>query len=55
MGYNASYDQTDFQNIVVDGIGTAGAGIVVWIPTLVLGAMLLVLIGIYGKVTKAVK
>ena len=55
MAYNASYDQADFQNIIVDGIGTAGASVVTWIGLFVTLGILLVLIGIYKKITKAVK
>lgn len=55
MAYSASYDQSDFQNIIVDGLGTAGASVVLWVGTLVMAGILLVLIGIYKKITKAVK
>jgi hypothetical protein len=36
IGYGATYDKGDFQDIVVDGLGTAGAETVYWLDILVL-------------------
>ena len=53
MAYNYTYDQTDLQNIVVDGIGTAGASFVQWTNLFILGMVMLLLLGIFVKIRKA--
>jgi hypothetical protein len=49
MAYNASYDKGDFQNIVVDGLGTAGAAFVSWVDLIVLLIILGFIVGIFLK------
>jgi hypothetical protein len=46
---NNVYAKTDFQNIVVDGLGTAGAGFVSWVDLIVLLIVLGFLVGIFLK------
>lgn len=36
MAYSYTYTKDDFKNIVVDGMGTAGASVVDWIDLLIL-------------------
>ena len=55
MAYNYTYNQNDLQNIVVDGIGTAGASFVQCTNLFILGMVMLILLGIYVKIRKAVK
>jgi len=47
MAYNASYDKGDFQNIVVDGLGTVGAAVVEWLDLIVLLVVLGFIVGIF--------
>jgi hypothetical protein len=47
MAYNASYDKNDFQNIVVDGLGTVGAAVVEWLDLIVLLVVLGFIVGIF--------
>jgi len=49
MAYVASYSKSDFQAIVVDGLGTAGASFVSWIDLIVLLVVLGFIIGIFMK------
>ena len=44
-----AYVKNDFQNIVVDGLGYAGAGFVSWIDLIVLLIVLGFIIGIFMK------
>jgi len=46
---NTAYLKGDFQNIVVDGLGTAGAGFISWIDLIVLLVVLGFIIGIFIK------
>ena len=55
MAYNASYDQDDFQNIVVDGLGTAGAATVGWISLIILLVILGFVIGTFKKLGAQVR
>ena len=43
------YLKTDFQNIVVDGLGTTGAAVVEWLDLIVLLIVLGFIIGIFVK------
>jgi len=43
------YLKTDFQNIVVDGLGTVGASVVEWLDLIVLLIVLGFIIGIFVK------
>ena len=52
IGYSASYDKGDFQNIVVDGLGTAGAETVDWLDIVVLLVILGFLVGIAVNMKK---
>ena len=49
MAYTAAYDKTDFQAIVVDGLGTAGASFVSWVDLIVLLIILGFIVGIFMK------
>jgi hypothetical protein len=49
MTYNASYSKSDFQNIIVDGLGTAGAAFVSWVDLIVLLVVLGFIVGIFIK------
>ncbi len=49
MTYTANYDKGDLQNIVVDGLGTAGASFVSWIDLIVLLIVLGFIVGIFLK------
>jgi hypothetical protein len=49
MTYTYSYSKSDFQAIVVDGLGTAGASFVSWIDLIVLLVVLGFIIGIFMK------
>jgi len=49
MAYTASYTKDDFQNIVVDGIGVAGAEFVSWIDLVILLIILGFIVGIFLK------
>jgi hypothetical protein len=55
MSYNASYSTNDFQNIVVDGLGTAGASVVSWVSLIVLLAVLGLVVGLFMKLGKVFK
>jgi len=55
MTYNASYDTADFQSIVIDGLGTAGAATVSWVSLLVLLLILGVVVTLLVKVRHAFK
>lgn len=44
-----NYTKPDFQNIVVDGLGTAGAAVVEWLDLIVLLIVLGFIIGIFVK------
>jgi len=49
MAYTAAYNKSDFQNIVVDGLGTAGASFVSWIDLIVLLIVIGFIVGIFIK------
>jgi hypothetical protein len=49
MAYAASYNKSDFQAIVVDGLGTAGAAFVSWVDLIVLLIVLGFIVGIFIK------
>lgn len=49
MAYTADYTKDDFQNIVVDGLGTVGAAVVEWLDLIVLLIVLGFIIGIFVK------
>jgi len=55
MAYNGTYTTGDFQNIVVDGLGTAGASVVSWISLIVLLAILGLVVGMFVKLGKVFK
>ena len=55
MVYNYSYSKSDFQNIVVDGLGTAGASFVSWIDLIVLLIILGFIIGVFVKMANLFK
>ena len=44
-----NYTKSDFQDIVVDGMGTAGASIVEWLDLIVLLIVLGFIVGIFVK------
>ena len=44
-----SYAKTDFQNIIVDGLGTTGAAFVSWVDLIVLLIVLGFIVGIFFK------
>jgi hypothetical protein len=44
-----NYSKGDFKNIVVDGMGTAGAAVVEWLDLIVLLIVLGFIIGIFVK------
>lgn len=44
-----NYSKSDFQNIVVDGLGTVGASVVEWLDLIVLLIVLGFIIGIFVK------
>ena len=46
---NNAYVNSDFQNIVVDGLGTGGASFVSWVDLIVLLVVLGVIVGIFMK------
>lgn len=46
---NAAYLKTDFQNIVVDGLGTGGASFVSWVDLIVLLIVLGFIVGVFVK------
>jgi hypothetical protein len=49
MTYVYTYEKGDFQDIVVDGLGTAGAAFVSWIDLIVLLIVLGFIVGIFLK------
>lgn len=55
MTYNYTYDQADFQNIVVDGLGTAGAAVVGWTELFILLIILGFVIGTFIKLGKVIR
>ena len=55
MAYAPTYTTGDFQNIVVDGLGTAGASIISWISLIVLLAILGLVVGMFMKLGKVFK
>jgi hypothetical protein len=50
-----NYTKADFQNIVVDGLGTAGASVVEWLDLIVLLIVLGFIVGIFMKLTALFK
>jgi hypothetical protein len=54
MTYNASYTQADVKEIVIDGLGTAGASFISWTEIFMLGLVILILLAIYYKAKKAI-
>lgn len=55
MAYSYTYDQSDFQNIVVDGLGTAGAAVVGWMELLILLVILGFVVGTFIKLGKVIR
>jgi hypothetical protein len=55
MAYNASYTKGDFQDIIVDGLGTSGAAVVEWLDLIVLLIVLGFIIGIFVKLAAMFK
>ena len=56
MAYTGNnYTTADFQNIVVDGLGTAGASAVSWVSLIVLLAVLGLVVGLFVKLGKVFK
>ena len=55
MAYSYSYTKDDFKNIIVDGMGTAGAATVQWIDMFILLLVLMFVIGMFMKIRKLVK
>ena len=55
MAYNATYDTDDFSDIVVDGLGTAGATAVDYVSLIILIAILGILAAGFVKLRKAFK
>ena len=49
MAYTYSYTKADFQAIVVDGLGVAGASFVSWVDLIVLLIVLGFIVGIFMK------
>ncbi len=49
MGYNATYDNDDLQEIIVDGMGQAGTSFLVWIEIFVIAAVLLFLLYVIDR------
>jgi hypothetical protein len=49
MAYTPDYYKEDFQAIVVDGLGTAGAAFVSWVDLIVLLIVLGFIVGIFIK------
>ena len=49
MAYDETYTKDDFQDIVVDGLGVAGASFVSWIDLIVLLIVLGFIVGIFIK------
>jgi hypothetical protein len=47
MGYAYDYTKDDFQDIVVDGLGTVGAAVVEWLDLIVLLVVLGFIVGIF--------
>ena len=52
MAYSYTYTQSDFQNIVVDGLGTAGASVVGWLDLIILLFILIFLAGTFVRLGK---
>jgi hypothetical protein len=56
MAYTGNnYTKSDFKNIVVDGMGTAGAAVVEWLDLIVLLIVLGFIIGIFIKMANLFK
>jgi hypothetical protein len=55
MTYNYSYTKDDFKNIVVDGMGTAGASVVDWLDLLILLVILGFILGTFKRLGSIVK
>ena len=55
MAYSYNYDKADFKNIVVDGMGTAGAAVVEWLDLIVLLIVLGFIVGIFIKLANLFK
>ena len=56
MAYTGNgYDKADFQDIVVDGLGTTGASIVEWLDLIVLLVILGFIVGIFMKLAALFK
>jgi hypothetical protein len=52
MAYTYAYSKEDFKNIVVDGMGTAGASVVDWIDLIILLLVLGLILGMFMKFGK---
>jgi hypothetical protein len=56
MAYTGNnYTKEDFQNIVVDGLGTVGASVVEWLDLIVLLIILGFIVGIFMKLAALFK
>jgi hypothetical protein len=56
MAYTGNgYTKDDFQDIVVDGMGTAGAAVVEWLDLIVLLVILGFIVGIFMKLAALFK
>jgi hypothetical protein len=55
MSYNYTYTKDDFKNIVVDGMGTAGASVVDWLDLFILLIVLGFIIGTFIKLGKLIR
>ena len=56
MAYTGNgYTKQDFKNIVVDGMGTAGASFVEWLDLIVLLIVLGFIVGIFIKLSSLFK
>jgi hypothetical protein len=51
-GYNPAYNKADFEPIVTDGLGTAGASVVSWVDLLVLLGVLVLIGGLVIKLKR---
>jgi hypothetical protein len=55
MSYNYTYDKNDFKNIIVNGMGTAGASVVDWMDLFILLIVLGFIIGTFIKLGKLIR
>jgi hypothetical protein len=55
MVYTPAYTEEDFKNIIVDGMGTAGASVVDWIDLLILLVILGFIVGTFARLGSLIK